>query len=129
MGAFGLVCSAKDQLTSTSVAIKKVSADRWRPHSGAQHVCLHNLPSLFIYDKQIMKPFSTPVLAKRTYRELKLLKHIRHENIISLSDIFISPLEGRQTSFLQLGTVGLRWDGGQTFILSPSCSARIYIDC
>ena len=24
-----------------------------------------------------MKPFSTPVLAKRTYRELKLLKHIR----------------------------------------------------
>lgn len=64
MGAFGLVCSAKDQLTGQSVAVKK-----------------------------IMKPFSTPVLAKRTYRELKLLKHIRHENIISLSDIFISPLE------------------------------------
>ncbi|SGY53481.1 BQ5605_C006g03764 [Microbotryum silenes-dioicae] len=64
MGAFGLVCSAKDELTGTSAAIKK-----------------------------IMKPFSTPVLAKRTYRELKLLKHIQHENIISLSDIFISPLE------------------------------------
>jgi len=64
MGAFGLVCSAKDQLTSQAVAIKK-----------------------------IMKPFSTPVLSKRTYRELKLLKHLRHENIISLSDIFISPLE------------------------------------
>ncbi|KAI4262963.1 MAG: hypothetical protein L6R42_001870 [Xanthoria sp. 1 TBL-2021] len=64
MGAFGLVCSAKDQLTSQAVAVKK-----------------------------IMKPFSTPVLAKRTYRELKLLKHLRHENIISLSDIFISPLE------------------------------------
>jgi p38 MAP kinase len=61
--------------------------------------------------KKIMKPFSTPVLSKRTYRELKLLKHLRHENvrsrpsfmsgiqahenlqIISLSDIFISPLE------------------------------------
>lgn len=28
-----------------------------------------------------MKPFSTPVLAKRTYRELKLLKHLRHENV------------------------------------------------
>jgi p38 MAP kinase len=52
MGAFGLVCSAQDQLTNTSVAIKK-----------------------------IMKPFSTPVLSKRTYRELKLLKHIRHENV------------------------------------------------
>ncbi|CAG8486141.1 8121_t:CDS:10 [Diversispora eburnea] len=64
MGAFGLVCSAKDQLTGTNVAIKK-----------------------------IMRPFSTPVLSKRTYRELKLLKHLKHENIISLSDIFISPLE------------------------------------
>jgi serine/threonine protein kinase len=56
--------SAKDQLMGTSVAIKK-----------------------------IMKPFSTPVLSKRTYRELKLLKHIQHENIIALSDVFISPLE------------------------------------
>ncbi|KAL3955485.1 hypothetical protein ACCO45_011048 [Purpureocillium lilacinum] len=64
MGAFGLVCSARDQLTNQNVAVKK-----------------------------IMKPFSTPVLAKRTYRELKLLKHLRHENVISLSDIFISPLE------------------------------------
>ncbi|CAO3606941.1 unnamed protein product [Mucor fragilis] len=64
MGAFGLVCSSKDQLTGMNVAIKK-----------------------------IMKPFSAPVLAKRTYRELKLLKALRHENIISLSDIFISPLE------------------------------------
>lgn len=43
--------SAKDQLTGQAVAVKK-----------------------------IMKPFSTPVLSKRTYRELKLLKHIRHEN-------------------------------------------------
>lgn len=64
MGAFGLVCSAKDQLTAQNVAIKK-----------------------------IMKPFGTPVLSKRTYRELKLLKHLRHENLICLSDIFISPLE------------------------------------
>lgn len=52
MGAFGLVCSAKDQLTGQAVAVKK-----------------------------IMKPFSTPVLAKRTYRELKLLKHLKHENV------------------------------------------------
>ncbi|RKP23867.1 putative mitogen-activated protein kinase [Syncephalis pseudoplumigaleata] len=64
MGAFGLVCSSKDQLTGQPVAIKK-----------------------------IMKPFSTSVLAKRTYRELKLLKHLKHENIIGLCDIFISPQE------------------------------------
>lgn len=64
MGAFGLVCSAKDKFTDQNVAIKK-----------------------------IMKPFSTSILAKRTYRELKLLKHLRHENLITLEDIFISPLE------------------------------------
>ncbi|KAH8799159.1 osmotic sensitivity MAP kinase [Xylogone sp. PMI_703] len=64
MGAFGLVCSAKDQRTGQNVAIKRV-----------------------------VKPFSTPVLSKRTYRELKLLKHLKHENVISLTDIFISPLE------------------------------------
>lgn len=46
------ISSAKDQLTNQAVAVKK-----------------------------IMKPFSTPVLSKRTYRELKLLKHLRHENV------------------------------------------------
>jgi p38 MAP kinase len=40
-----------------------------------------------------LKPFSTPVLAKRTFRELRLLKHFKHDNIISLYDVFISPLE------------------------------------
>ncbi|EGV60076.1 hypothetical protein CANTEDRAFT_111568 [Yamadazyma tenuis ATCC 10573] len=64
MGAFGLVCSAVDKLTGQNVAVKK-----------------------------IMKPFSTSVLAKRTYRELKLLKHLTHENLITLDDIFLSPLE------------------------------------
>lgn len=44
--------SAKDQLTGMNTAVKK-----------------------------IMKPFSAPVLAKRTYRELKLLKALRHENV------------------------------------------------
>ncbi|KAJ5244845.1 Mitogen-activated protein kinase hog1 [Penicillium chrysogenum] len=63
-GVFGLVCSARDQLTGQPVAVKKT-----------------------------VKPFSSSVLSKRTYRELKLLKHLRHENIISLSDIFISPHE------------------------------------
>ncbi|TPX34576.1 hypothetical protein SmJEL517_g02872 [Synchytrium microbalum] len=64
MGAFGLVVSAKNTVTGMQVAIKK-----------------------------ILKPCSTAVLAKRTYRELKLLKYIRHDNIISLSDLYISQTE------------------------------------
>ncbi|KAJ3381608.1 MAPK protein hog1, partial [Lobulomyces angularis] len=62
MGSFGLVCSAKDTLKQISVAIKKIS-----------------------------KPFSNPVLAKRTFRELSLLKLLQHQNIISLNDVFMSP--------------------------------------
>lgn len=50
-----MLSSAKDQLTGMNVAVKK-----------------------------IMKPFSAPVLAKRTYRELKLLKALRHENVSRL---------------------------------------------
>lgn len=34
-----------------------------------------------------MKPFSTPVLAKRTYRELKLLKHLKHENVSNAAPV------------------------------------------
>ena len=57
--------SARDQLTNQNVAVKK-----------------------------IMKPFSTPVLAKRTYRELKLLKHLRHENV-SRPEALLAALEER----------------------------------
>jgi p38 MAP kinase len=31
--------------------------------------------------KKIMKPFDTTSLAKRTYREIRLLKYLRHENV------------------------------------------------
>ncbi|CAG9855027.1 unnamed protein product [Phyllotreta striolata] len=58
-GAYGQVCSAEDTLTNTKVAIKKLA-----------------------------RPFQTAVHAKRTYRELKLLKHMRHENVIGLLDVF-----------------------------------------
>lgn len=129
--------SAKDQLTNQAVAIKK-----------------------------IMKPFSTPVLAKRTYRELKLLKHLRHENVrprqhsilnpgsqlrqqeckssrltckqvISLSDIFISPLEDMYVARISSRSPEWWWgvgrnlprqrdraDGGIAISLQ-SCSAQI----
>lgn len=48
--------SAKDTITSSNVAVKK-----------------------------IVKPFSDVVLSKRTYRELKLLKHLRHDNVSTLA--------------------------------------------
>ena len=57
-GAYGIVVSAKHSERSDRVAIKKVAA-----------------------------PFSNAVDARRTLREMKLLRHFRHENLISLLDI------------------------------------------
>ena len=38
--------------------------------------------------KKLARPFQSDIHAKRTYRELRLLKHFRHENVISMLDVF-----------------------------------------
>uniref|UniRef100_A0A8C6UUB0 mitogen-activated protein kinase n=1 Tax=Neogobius melanostomus TaxID=47308 RepID=A0A8C6UUB0_9GOBI len=51
-GAYGSVCSTYDVKTGLKVAVKKLS-----------------------------RPFQSIIHAKRTYRELRLLKHMKHENV------------------------------------------------
>ncbi|XP_041048025.1 STKc_p38 domain-containing protein isoform X2 [Carcharodon carcharias] len=58
-GAYGSVCSAIDQKTGDKVAVKK----------------LH-------------RPFQSLLHAKRAYRELRLLKHNKQENVICLLNVF-----------------------------------------
>ncbi|XP_069483951.1 mitogen-activated protein kinase 12 [Ambystoma mexicanum] len=58
-GAYGTVCSAIDKRTGTKVAIKK-----------------------------LYRPFQSELFAKRAYRELRLLKHMQHENVIGILDVF-----------------------------------------
>ncbi|KAM9785459.1 LOW QUALITY PROTEIN: mitogen-activated protein kinase 12 [Neosynchiropus ocellatus] len=72
-GAYGTVCSAQDQRTKEKVAIKK-----------------------------LYRPFQSLIHAKRAYRELRLLRHIRHENVICLLDVFTPDLslEKFQTFYL-----------------------------
>lgn len=36
--------------------------------------------------KKLARPFQSAVHAKRTYRELRMLKHMNHENIIGEMD-------------------------------------------
>uniref|UniRef100_A0A3B5A0D6 mitogen-activated protein kinase n=1 Tax=Stegastes partitus TaxID=144197 RepID=A0A3B5A0D6_9TELE len=62
-GAYGTVCSALDSRTGTKVAIKK-----------------------------LYRPFQSEIFAKRAYRELRLLKHMKHENVIGLLDVFTADL-------------------------------------
>uniref|UniRef100_A0A8D0D1N7 mitogen-activated protein kinase n=1 Tax=Sander lucioperca TaxID=283035 RepID=A0A8D0D1N7_SANLU len=67
-GAYGTVCSAWDRRMGTQVAIKK----------------LH-------------RPFQSKLFAKRAYRELRLLKHMKHENgkyNITVSSYLVMPFMG-----------------------------------
>ncbi|KAJ5115787.1 hypothetical protein N7456_000135 [Penicillium angulare] len=43
--------------------------------------------------KKLAEPFKSAVVAKHMFREIKLLKHLQHDNIIHLKDIFVSPSE------------------------------------
>lgn len=59
-GAYGQVCAAEDVVTNTKVALKKLA-----------------------------RPFQTEVLfAKRCYREIRMLRHLDHENVLNLLNLF-----------------------------------------
>lgn len=51
--------------------------------------------------KKLARPFQSAVHAKRTYRELRLLKHMNHENVIGLLDVF-HPNGNQLESFQQV---------------------------
>ncbi|CAN1778260.1 Mitogen-activated protein kinase 4 [Linum perenne] len=61
-GAYGIVCSAVNSDTREEVAIKKIG-----------------------------NAFDNRVDAKRTLREIKLLRHMNHENVIAIRDIIRPP--------------------------------------
>ncbi|XP_005090387.1 mitogen-activated protein kinase 7 [Aplysia californica] len=60
IGAYGVVCSAIHTKSGDRVAIKKI-------------------PSVF----------DALIIAKRTYREIKILKHFKHDNIICIREILM----------------------------------------
>ncbi|KAJ5290548.1 uncharacterized protein N7443_010801 [Penicillium atrosanguineum] len=64
IGASGVICSAHDSIGNKTVAIKKIA-----------------------------NPFENPAVTKRAYREVHLLSNLRHDNLINMRDIFISPSE------------------------------------
>ncbi|XP_021951416.1 mitogen-activated protein kinase p38b isoform X2 [Folsomia candida] len=65
-GAYGQVCSAEISVKEESggVVLEKVAI------------------------KKLARPFQSATHAKRVYRELRMLKHMNHENIIGLLDVF-----------------------------------------
>ncbi|KAG5561003.1 hypothetical protein RHGRI_004131 [Rhododendron griersonianum] len=61
-GAYGIVCSALNSETNEQVAIKKIA-----------------------------NAFDNRIDAKRTLREIKLLRHMDHENVVAIRDIIPPP--------------------------------------
>ncbi len=61
-GAYGLICAAKDTKTGDQVAIKKIT-----------------------------NAFEDAVDCKRILREIRLLQHFSHENVLNLRDIMMPP--------------------------------------
>lgn len=64
-GAYGIVCSAEDVITGEKVAIKKIAG------------IVENV-----------------IDCKRTLREMKLLRHFRHNNVIAIKDVYIPSSAG-----------------------------------
>ncbi|KAL1203254.1 Mitogen-activated protein kinase 3 [Cardamine amara subsp. amara] len=73
-GAYGIVCSVLDSETNELVAMKKIA-----------------------------NAFDNHMDAKRTLREIKLLRHLDHENIIGIRDVVPPPLR-RQFSDVYIAT-------------------------
>uniref|UniRef100_A0A8C3FMK5 mitogen-activated protein kinase n=1 Tax=Chrysemys picta bellii TaxID=8478 RepID=A0A8C3FMK5_CHRPI len=55
----------------------------WKPGSA-----FDRKTGLRVAVKKLSRPFQSIIHAKRTYRELRLLKHMKHENVIGLLDVF-----------------------------------------
>nr|XP_012645001.1 mitogen-activated protein kinase 11 isoform X2 [Microcebus murinus] len=67
------------------------------PRPGLRRRLTGRPPSSSAYDtrlrqkvavKKLSRPFQSLIHARRTYRELRLLKHLKHENVIGLLDVF-----------------------------------------
>lgn len=71
-GAYGVVCSARNVETGEKIAIKKIS-----------------------------NAFENATDARRTLREIRLLRHLYHENIIAVKDI-MKPLGRRSFNDLYI---------------------------
>lgn len=64
-GAYGIVCSAEDEVTGQQVAVKKIEG-----------------------------VFEHITITKRTLRELRILQHLQHENLVQIKNIFMLGTKG-----------------------------------
>ena len=98
-GAYGVVCSAKDALSGDKVAIKKIT-----------------------------NAFDNLTDARRTLREMKLLRHLKHENIIALRDIPRPPTRDFKDVYLVSAQLCRSGSGAPSFQQAAGCGASTAAD-
>uniref|UniRef100_A0A672H756 mitogen-activated protein kinase n=1 Tax=Salarias fasciatus TaxID=181472 RepID=A0A672H756_SALFA len=59
---------------------------------GRNHRSVDSRTGTKVAIKKLYRPFQSDIFAKRAYRELRLLKHMKHENVIGLLDVFTADL-------------------------------------
>ncbi|TNN39277.1 Mitogen-activated protein kinase 12 [Liparis tanakae] len=75
--------------TSTFRLIPFIMGDRarfYREEINSTTSAMHGEEKVAI--KKLHRPFQSEIFAKRAYRELRLLKHMKHENVIGLLNVF-----------------------------------------
>ena len=83
----GLISISRYQVPDRYKDLVPVGSGAYGQVSSASDVLdQHQTPKVAI--KKLARPFQSAIHAKRTYRELRMLKHMRHENIIGLLDVF-----------------------------------------
>jgi len=87
-GAYGVVCSAQDEEKQETVAIKKIE-----------------------------NAFEHLTFAKRTLRELRILRHLRHENLIDIRNVFFN---GKKENFEDIYVVSELMETDLASILKSS---------
>ncbi|XP_022374920.1 mitogen-activated protein kinase 12 isoform X2 [Enhydra lutris kenyoni] len=80
----------RQEVTRTAWEVRAVYQDLQPVGSGAYGAvsAVDSRTGAKVAIKKLYRPFQSELYAKRAYRELRLLKHMRHENVIGLLDVF-----------------------------------------
>ncbi|KAG8518002.1 Mitogen-activated protein kinase 11, partial [Galemys pyrenaicus] len=114
----------RQEVTKTAWEVRAVYQDLQPVGSGAYGAvsAVDSRTGAKVAIKKLYRPFQSELFAKRAYRELRLLKHMRHENVIGLLDVF-TPDESLD-DFTDLWQTGLCSAGAsQPALTQPSAPA------
>ncbi|XP_071434792.1 mitogen-activated protein kinase 13 isoform X1 [Pithys albifrons albifrons] len=89
-GVTSAVCAAQAEASSPCSPVLEMGLDALYISSWEGSSAIDKKTGEKVAIKKLCRPFQSEIFAKRAYRELMLLKHMQHENVIGLLDVFTS---------------------------------------